>query len=71
MASKLKGGDGGGRRMGQLVREEEETKSKWEKLQPISQKTTLKGLHPPKQRASVYGKIIVQVHTMPPGKCNQ
>lgn len=70
MVSKLKGGGGGGKRKGQLVREEEETKSEWKKLQSISQKTTLKCL-PPKQRASVYGKIIVQAHTMPSGKCNQ
>lgn len=40
--------------------EEEETKSEWEKLQSSSQKTNLKFL-PPKQRVSVYGKIIVRL----------
>ena len=37
MPSKLKGDDGRGEMKGQLVREEEETKSKWERLQSISQ----------------------------------
>lgn len=67
---KLEGGCWGGGRKGQLVREEEETKSKWEKLPSSLEKITLECL-PPKQRASVYEKIIVKLTQYPQEKWYQ
>lgn len=46
----------------EMVGEEEETQSEWEKLPSISHKTILKCLLP-KQSASVYGKIAA-AHTV-------